>query len=80
MVKDSSEVIQAFPVEAGTYVGVPNGFNANGYKLLHAAVDCDVTFDFGILGVVVISVVAGQDLAFNDDVQIITATDICWIS
>ena len=80
MVKDSAEVIQAFPVEANTHVGTPSGFNANGYKILHAAADCDVTFDFGILGSVIISVTAGQDLAFNSDVQTITATATCWIS
>jgi len=80
MIKNSAEIIQAFPVKATTYSGVPNGFNANGYEILHAAADGDVTFDYGVGGVVVLSVLAGQDIAFGSDVQTITATAVVWIS
>jgi len=47
---------------------------------LHAAADADITFDFGVGGIVVISAKAGQDLAFGSDVQTITATAEVWIS
>ena len=80
MIKDSAEIVQAFPIQANTYSGVPNGFNANGYSIIHSAADADITFDFGTMGVVVISTLAGQDLAFSKDVQTITATAVCWIS
>jgi len=80
MIKDSAEIVQAFPIQAHTYTGVPSGFNTSGFSILHAAADGDITFDFGVGGIVVISALAGQDLAFSKDVQAITATAVCWIS
>ena len=80
MVKDSTEIVQAFPIQSHTYSGTPCSFDATGYSILHAAEDCDITFNFGTMGAVVVTVKAGQDLAFNDNVETITATATCWIS
>ena len=80
MVKNSAEIIQAFPIKANTYTGTPSGFNASGYEILHVVADCDITFDFGVGGMVVLSAISGQDLAFGTGVQTITATAEVWIS
>jgi hypothetical protein len=79
MIKVGSEAIQAFPVTERTYSGVANGYTAGG-TVLHAAEDGDVTFDFGTRGTVVLSVVAGQDLALDPDIVSITSTGVVWIS
>ena len=80
MIKDSTEIVQAFPIQSNTYTGTPSGFDATGFSILHSAADADITFDFGTAGTVVVSTLSGQDLAFSDNVQTITATATCWIS
>ena len=79
MLKVANEVIQAFPITKRTYVGTPSGYTDGGV-ILHVVADCTVDFDFGTTGIVSVNAVAGQDLAFNDDVKSITATGECWIS
>ena len=79
MIKAANEIIQAFPVSERTYVGTPSNYTDGG-NILHAVNDCQITFDFGTRGTVVMDVVAGQDLALDPDIQVITATDVCWIS
>ena len=79
MVKTANGDIQAFPITERTYVGTPNNYS-NGGNILHAVNDCTITFDFGTAGTVVVDVGAGQDLALDEDIQSITATDVCWIS
>jgi hypothetical protein len=80
MVKTGGEVIQAFPITPATYTGTPTSFNPAGYSVIHAAADCDITFDFGTSGTVVITATAGQDLAIHSDCMSITATGEVWIS
>ena len=79
MVKTANGDIQAFPIHEGTYVGTPSNFST-GCNILHAVNDCQITFDFGTRGTVVVDAPAGQDLAVDSDIQSITATDVCWIS
>ena len=79
MVKENSEIIQAFPINANTFIGTPTSLSAVGYSILHAAENCDITFNFST-GAVTVSVVAGQDLAFGEGVVDITATATCWVS
>ena len=79
MVKAGNEIVQAFPIHAGTYVGIPNAYTSGG-KILHAAEDGSITFDFGTAGSVTVDAVAGQDIAIDRNVQAITATMTCWIS
>jgi hypothetical protein len=79
MIRLANEIVQAFPVTERTYVGTPNGYSSGG-SILHAVNDCQITFDFGTRGTVVMDVSAGQDLALDEDIQSITATDVCWIS
>jgi hypothetical protein len=79
MVKTANGDIQAFPIHEGTYVGTPSGY-ASGCNIIHAAEDCDITFDFGARGIVVVSALAGQDLAVASGIESITATATCWIS
>ena len=78
MVKVANEVVQAFPVVQRTYSGVANGFTDGGV-ILHVAEDCDITFDFGNSSVV-LSCVAGQDLALDKSIESITSTGVVWIS
>lgn len=80
MLRENSQLIQAFPVAPHTYVGTPNAFDPRGYCILHVAVDADVTFDFGTSGTVVVSAPAGMDLAIHPSCVAITATAECWIS
>ena len=80
MVTQNGNQIQAFPVLARTYIGVANSFTAKGYNILHAVEDGTVTFEMGTSGSVVLNVVAGQDLAFDDITQAITSTATVWIS
>ncbi len=79
MIKVGNETIQAFPVTERTYSGVANSYT-NGGVVLHAAEDGDITFDFGTRGTVVLSVLAGQDLALDPDIEAITSTGVVWIS
>jgi hypothetical protein len=79
MIKAGSELVQAFPTSERTYVGVASGFSDGG-MVLHAAEDGDITFEFGTSGTVVVSVVAGQDLALDVDIESITSTGVVWIS
>ena len=79
MVKTANGDIQAFPIHEGTYIGIPSGY-VNGCNIIHALEDCQITFDFGIRGTVLIDVKAGQDLAVASGIESITATATCWIS
>ena len=79
MIKVGNEAIQAFPVTERTYSGVANAYSEGG-TILHAAEDGDITFDFGTRGSVVLSVVAGQDLALDPDIVSITSAGVVWIS
>jgi len=79
MRKDSSEIIQAFPIQANTFIGTPSSFVPNGHNILHATADSTVSFT--IDGTTLdVEVSAGQDLAFDGSCSSITATDVCWIS
>ena len=80
MIKESTEIIQAFPIAPHTYVGTPSGMDVKGYNILHAAEDCTITFEFGTQGTVSVDVLAGQDLSIHPDCQYLTATGTCWIS
>ena len=79
MVKAGNEIIQAFPVHEGTFVGTANGYTGSA-KILHAAEDGDITFEFADGTSVALSVTAGQDLAVDRDIQSITSTGTVWIS
>ena len=55
MIKVANETIQAFPITERTYVGVASGYDMGG-NVLHAAVDGDITFDFGTRGIITVTV------------------------
>ena len=74
VVKNSGEIVQAFPITAGTYVGTPSAISAKGYTLVHCNEACDVTFNFGVKGTVVVSATAGMDFAIGEGCETITAT------
>ena len=80
MVKENSDIVQAFPIRANTYNGTANAFTPKGHNIIHAVADGDITFDMGTEGTVTIAVLAGQDLAFGKEVQAITSTAAVWIS
>ena len=80
MVKQSAEIIQAFPIQANTYVGTPTSIDAVGFNIIHAASDCDITFNFRGGSSVIVSVITGQDLAIGNDCEFITATADIWMS
>ena len=64
-IKDSAQIIQAFPIHGGTQVvDSPSAFDMNRYNVVHINTDGNISFDFGT-GIVSIDVVAGQDFAVN---------------
>ena len=80
MVKDSSEIIQAFPIQPNTYTGVPSAFVTKGFSVIHVGSECDITFDFGTQGTVIVAAKVGQDFAIHSSCQTITASVDCIIS
>ena len=75
-----NNVIQAFVVNGNTYVGTPTDFDVDGFELVHAAADCDVTFNFGGSNNVVVTVTNGQDLVIGPGCISVSATGTVWIS
>jgi len=80
LVKDNSQPIQAFPIQANTYVGTPTNLEAKGYNIVHVAEDATVTFIFEGGSSVVVAAKAGMDLAIGNGVLYITATATVWVS
>lgn len=80
ILRENSQLVQAFPIAPHTYVGVPNAFNPRGYNILHAAEDVDVTFDFGTQGSVTVSLPKSGDVAIHPSCVAITSTATVWIS
>ena len=74
MVRDNTQVIQAMPIKASTYVGTPANKEARGYNIVHCNTDVTLTFNFGANGNVVISAMAGQDFAFDNTLVNLTAS------
>ena len=70
------KMVQAFPVDGHTFVGTATGIKGN---IVHAAVDGTLTFGFPE-GDVVITVLAGQDLAVATRCTGITSDAEVWIS
>jgi hypothetical protein len=79
MVRENSQIIQAFPVTPGTYIGIADNYKAAS-KVLHVVEDCDLTFDFGAQGSVFLTAAAGQDFALAPELKSITSTGVVWIS
>ena len=80
LVKDNSQPIQAFPIQANTYVGTPTNFDVKGHNVLHASADTTVTFIFEGGAQKVIDIPAGMDVALGNGIIYITATAEVWIS
>ena len=79
MLQDNSQIIQAFPMRANTYVGVANSYTGP-CEIIHAGEDGTLTLNYGTLGSVVVDVLAGQDLAIDSHIEAVTSTGIVWIS
>ena len=80
MVKENSQIIQAFPIKANTYVGIPSNLDVTGYSIVHVNDDATLTFDFGTEGQVTISASAGIDFAIDDTCKTLTSTAECIVS
>ena len=62
-IKDSAQIIQAFPIHGGTQVvDSPSAFDMSHYNIVHINTDGNISFDFGT-SIISIDVVAGQDFA-----------------
>ena len=79
MVKYGSSVIQAFPVHRDTFIGVASNYTGS-RRIVHAAEDGSVTFNFVDGTVKEFTAKAGQDFAVPADVESITSTAAVWIS
>ena len=88
MVKESTQIIQAFPVGPHTYIGTLSTFTPLGYSILHAVEDGTITFTFASANGeepcskkdLAFSVMAGQDLAIHPLCESISSSGICWVS
>jgi hypothetical protein len=81
MVKESTEIIQAFPLGMGTQVfssGV-TGFEIKGSKILHMNEDGDITLHGGSASILV-NALAGSDWAIDAGTDYIDVTVSCIIS
>jgi len=80
MVKQGNDIIQAFPVKAGTVVVPANGNQVlSGEAIIHVVEDGTITFHFPSRDVV-LDVVAGLDLAVMDGCESIDTTGAVWVS
>ena len=79
MVKTNTQLIQAFPIQANTFVGTATDLNMNGYKIVHASADGDLTFTF-TSGDITISVVNGMDIAVSNACISMTSSMEVWVS
>ena len=79
MVKAGNEIIQAFPITESTFIGVASAYTGSA-KILHAAADGTITFNFANGSSISVDVIAGQDLAVDRDTDSITSTATVWIS
>ena len=82
MVKNSGEIIQAFPVHGNTMVfsGGVTGFETRDYNIIHCNADCTLTFRFGTANSVVVDAAAGSDWAIGNSCTSIDATGAVIIS
>ena len=80
MIKENSQIVQAFPIKASTYVGTPTNLDLAGYSIVHVNADAILTFDFGLEGQIVITALAGSDFAIDEACETLTATAECLVS
>ena len=80
MVKDSGEIIQAFPIHSGTVVGIAASLGATGFKLIHAAEDTTVTLAFEDGNTQVVDLPTGEDIAIGRGCKTIDSTAVIWVS
>ena len=73
MRKDDGQTIQAFPIEANTFIGVASNEDVTHKSVVHASVDGSITFTFPS-GNVAVNVKEGTDLAIGAGCQTITST------
>ena len=73
MVKDNSQPIQAFPIQANTFVGTASNLDATNRSLVHANVDGQITFNFANTNIQ-ITVKAGSDFAIGNGCKTLTST------
>ena len=81
MVKDSAEIIQAFPLTMGTNVfsSGTTGFEIKSAVIIHMNEDGDITLHSGG-NTVVVNAMAGSDWAVSDGVSSIDVSSSCIIS
>ena len=75
----NSQLVQAFPATANTFVGTASNLDTTNYVVVHAAVDGTLTFDFGT-DVVTLDVTAGQDIAIGNGCKTLTSSATVWVS
>ena len=74
MTKVNAQLVQAFPIQANTYIGTASSVSAIGFKIVHAQADGDITFNFGGGVSKVVAVLNGADLALGNDCVSVTST------
>ena len=66
MVKNSGQIIQAFPINGDTAVlANASGFEIKEHKIIHCVTDTDLVFHFGPSNSVTINALAGSDWAIG---------------
>ena len=80
MIQSGGDPIQAFPLGPGTYVGTPTAMDMDGYSIIHAVEDVQLTLQFSQNNSLVIDVPAGMDVAIDPQCDYLTATGKVWVS
>jgi hypothetical protein len=81
MVKNSGELIQAFPIHGNTQVFASvTDFETRDYNIIHCNADTTLTFRFGNSNTVTVDAVAGSDYAIGDGCTSLDSTGSIIIS
>ena len=75
--------IQAFPIHRDTYISPSGGvsdLSVEGYGVIHAAADVDLTFTLDDSGTLSLSLPAGADIAIGYGIVSVTSTVQIWMS
>ena len=79
MVKDNSQPIQAFPIQANTFVGTASSEDVTNKSIVHTNADTTLTFSFPS-GDISIAALVGSDFAIGNGCLTLTSTAEVMIS